>query len=80
MENKKFYVLIGSITFSLCMLIGGIIATSILQTKWRTDAIKMALEKGQNPLYVKCALERSGESTNECNIMMTIMAASKSDK
>lgn len=70
MNDKRFY----SIVASTSILIGGMITWGILTTQWKTEAIKLSLEKGQNPLYVKCALESA--STEQCNSMIMAMSLS----
>jgi hypothetical protein len=54
------------------------IAANILTSQHTKELIRFSLEKGQNPVYVKCAMESS--SSNECKTMMTVIAVSKSDK
>lgn len=69
MNDKKFFVIVVAVTVIVAMLI----AHSILSTQWKTEAIKISLEKGQNPLYVKCAYDGSTES---CKNMIMSMALS----
>ena len=68
------------ITALICLtvLIGGLISANIITTSYTKDLVKLSLERGQNPVYVKCAMETN--SSNECKTMMTVIAISKSDK
>ena len=70
MNDKKFYTLLIAIT----LLFGGMIVWGILSAQWKAEAIKLSLEKGQNPLYVKCAMESA--LTEECNTMIMAMSLS----
>lgn len=78
MQDKDIAKLLMSIVVATTVLLGGCIAANILSTQWKKELIKTSLEKGQNPLYVKCAME--GSSSNECKTMMTVIAISRSDK
>ena len=62
----------------LTLLVGALIAGNIITTSYTKELVKLSLEKGQNPVYVKCAMETN--SSNECRTMMTVLAVSKSDK
>lgn len=62
----------------LTVLIGGLISANIITTSYTKELVKLSLERGQNPVYVKCAMETN--SSNECKTMMTVIAISKSDK
>lgn len=73
-DNKK--LLIGIIPVTL--LLGALIGSNIMHTKWTKELIQQSLEKGQNPMYVKCAMEIT--SSNECKTLITAIAVSKSDK
>lgn len=68
------------ITALICLtvLFGGLISANIITTSYTKDLVKLSLERGQNPVYVKCAMETN--SSNECKTMMTVIAISKSDK
>lgn len=70
MNVKVFY----SLVISLTLLLGGCIAWGMLSSQWKTEAIKLALEKGQNPLYVKCAMDRT--QSDECKSMIMAMSLS----
>jgi hypothetical protein len=70
MTDKKFYTLVTATT----LLFGGMIVWAILSTQWKAEAIKFALEKGQNPLYVKCAMQAN--PTEECTSMIMAMSLS----
>lgn len=78
MQEKDVSKTIMAIIVAITVLLGGCIAANILSTQWKKELIKTALEKGQNPLYVKCAMENS--SSTECKTMMTVIAISRSDK
>lgn len=62
----------------VAILFGALVGSNILHTKWTKELIQTSLEKGQNPMYVKCAMETN--SSNECKTLITSMAVSKSDK
>jgi hypothetical protein len=80
MNNQTFKLLLTSI-ICFTLLIGTTIGANILTSQHTKELIKFALEKGQNPIYVKCAMEsNSSSSSNECKTMMTVIAVSKSDK
>lgn len=70
MNVKMFYSLVISIT----LLLGGCIAWGILSSQWKIEAVKLSLEKGQNPLYVKCAID--GTHSEECKSMVMAMSLS----
>lgn len=70
MNDKKFYSLLVAVT----ILIGGMIVWGILSSQWKAEAIKLSLDRGQNPLYVKCAMQSS--PTEECNSMIMAMSLS----
>ena len=75
--NKVYSIIIWSI-IAITIIIGALISANILRTKWTKDLLQVSLEKGQNPLYVKCAMETN--SSNECRTLVTAIAVSKSDK
>jgi hypothetical protein len=60
------------------LLFGAAIGVNIMSTKWTKDLIQTSLEKGQNPMYVKCAME--SHPSNECKTLITALAVSRSDK
>lgn len=76
-ESYVFKIMIAGI-ISFTLIVGGLIGGNIITTSYTKDLVKLSLEKGQNPVYVKCAMESS--SSNECKTMMTVIAISKSDK
>lgn len=78
MNDKDIVKLFMSIVGAATLLFGSCIAANIINTQAKKDLVKIALEKGQNPVYVKCAME--SDSSNECKTMMTVIAISKSDK
>ncbi len=77
-DKEVFFKSLVIITASVTLLMGGIIAANIINTGYVKDLVKLSLEKGQNPVYVKCAMETN--SSQECKTMMTVIAVSKSDK
>ena len=77
-NDSQFFKITISIIVATTLLLGGVIAWGILSTQWTKELVKISIEKGQNPLYVKCAME--SKSSNECKTMMTVIAISKSDK
>lgn len=77
MENSTFKLVVIAIV-ATTILVGAAIATGIMHTKWTKELIQTSLEKGQNPMYVKCAMESS--PSNECKTLVTALAVSKSDK
>lgn len=76
--NDQTFKLIFTSIICITMLLGGMIAANIMTSQHTKDLIRFSLEKGQNPVYVKCAMESN--SSNECKTMMTVIAVSKSDK
>ena len=76
-QNKIFWIIISGIIAST-LVIGMAVGQSILQTSWTKDLIQSSLEKGQNPMYVKCAMESN--SSNECRTLVTSLAVTRSDK
>jgi hypothetical protein len=78
MNEDHAFKLFAGIIVSLTLLLGMAIAGNILTMIWTGNLIKIAIEKGQNPVYIKCAMETS--SSAECKAMMTVIAISKSDK
>lgn len=77
MNDQIFKLLLTSI-ICVTLLFGAMIAANIMTSQHTKDLIRFSLEKGQNPVYVKCAMESN--SSNECKTMMTVIAVSKSDK
>lgn len=78
MEQSKVYNIIVWGIVAVTIIIGALISSNIIRTKWTKDLLQVSLEKGQNPLYVKCAMETN--SSNECRTLVTAIAVSKSDK
>lgn len=74
MSDSKFFTIVVAVTIFL----GSCIGWGIASTQWTKELIQISLEKGQNPMYVKCAMERS--SSVECKTLITAIALSKSDK
>jgi hypothetical protein len=70
MNIRVFY----SSIIAFTIIIGGCIGWGILSSKWKTETIKLSLEKGQNPLYVKCAME--SHQSEECKSMIMAMSLS----
>lgn len=62
----------------IVLLFGGMIGANIVITTMKKDLVKESLERGQNPIYVKCAME--SDSSSECKILITTLAIAKSDK
>jgi hypothetical protein len=77
-DKDIFFKSLVIITAAVTFLFGLIIAANIINTGYVKDLVKLSLEKGQNPVYVKCAMETN--SSQECKTMMTVIAISKSDK
>jgi hypothetical protein len=69
-NDNKFYTIVVAIT----ILLGGCIAWGIISSNNRAEAVKLALEKGQNPLYVKCSMNTT--TTEECQSMIMAMSLS----
>lgn len=78
MESNKIFQMIVTAMILVSILIGGCIAYNLMQLKWTKELIQTSLEKGQNPMYVKCAMESS--HTNECKTLVTALAVGKADK
>jgi hypothetical protein len=69
MNTRLFY----SVLISVTIIISSLIVWGILTTQWKTETIKMSLEKGQNPLYAMCAMDSQSEL---CKSMVTAMSLS----
>jgi hypothetical protein len=69
-SDNKFYTIVVAIT----ILLGGCIGWGIISSNNRAEAVKLALEKGQNPLYVKCSMNTT--TTEECQSMIMAMSLS----
>lgn len=76
-ENKIFHIVVIGIT-AVTLIIGALIASNLMHTKWTRELIQISLEKGQNPMYAKCAMESN--PSNECKTLVTALAVGKSDK
>lgn len=76
-DSQRFKLAIIAIV-CVTLLIGCTIASGITHTKWTKELIQTSLEKGQNPMYVKCAMETN--PSNECKTLVTALAVGKSDK
>jgi hypothetical protein len=74
MNNTRFITIVVALTIFFGLLIGWGIAS----TQWTKELIQVSLDKGQNPMYVKCAMERS--TSSECKTLITAIAIGKSDK
>ncbi len=74
MKDNLFYVA----AVVIVLMFGGLIGTNIVTTTIKGNLIKESLERGQNPIYVKCAMEN--DSSSECKMLITTIAISKSDK
>jgi hypothetical protein len=70
MNERYFYTVVAAVT----VIFGALISWGILSTQWRTEAIKLSLEKGINPLYVKCSLD--SHTNDECKSMIMAMSLS----
>lgn len=77
-NNKSFHIIVISIV-ALTVLIAAVIASNIIHDMWTKDLVKLSLEKGQNPMYVKCAMSNSTNDA-ECRTLITSLALSKADK
>ena len=78
MESNKVFQLAITTLVLLTILIGSCIGYNLMQLKWTKELIQTSLEKGQNPMYVKCAMEST--QTNECKTLITALAVGKADK
>lgn len=56
-------------------LLGGLITMNILQKQWVKEAVTASIEKGQNPMFAKCALE-DNYSSADCRMLITAMSLS----
>lgn len=74
MNNARFI----TVMVVLTILFGALIGWGIATTQWKKELIQSALEKGQNPMYIKCAMER--DTSQECKTLITAIAIGKSDK
>ena len=75
---KRVFALLFALLVSVVLIFGGVIGSNLLTTKWTKDLIQTSLEKGQNPMYAKCAMQ--GVPTADCTTMMTIISITKVDK
>lgn len=55
-------------------LFGGLITMNILHKQWVKEAVSSSIEKGQNPMFAKCALE--DQSSTDCRMLITAMSLS----
>lgn len=55
-------------------LFGGLITSSILHKQWLKEAVTASIERGQNPMFAKCALE--DQSSTDCRLLITAMSLS----
>lgn len=78
MENNKPFAIVVICIVAVTGLFAAMITASILHTQWTKELIQVSLEKGQNPMYVKCAMENS--SSNECKTLVTSLAVTRVDK
>ena len=67
-NNERFFAVLLAVT----LVVGAMIGWGIITTQATAHAVSLSLEKGQNPLYAKCALENSPT----CRDMITAMALS----
>jgi uncharacterized membrane protein len=74
MNNTRFITIVVALTIFL----GALIGWGIAATQWKKELIQVALDKGQNPMYIKCAMER--DTSQECKTLITAIAIAKSDK
>lgn len=78
METSRIFQIIITVIIALTILSGILIGANIITTKWTKDLIQSSLEKGQNPMYVKCAME--SHSSSECKTLITALAVTRADK
>ena len=74
MNDNKLFGLIITVIVCITLVIGMAIGQSIITTNYTKELINSALEKGQNPLYVKCAMESN--SSTECRTLITALSLS----
>lgn len=79
MENSRVFSIIITVILTFAVLIAITIGANIIKTKWTKELIQSSLERGQNPMYVKCAMEGE-QSSNECKTLITSLAVTRSDK
>lgn len=78
MDQSRIFKLLIIAIVAITLIFGALIAGSIMHTQWTKELILTSLEKGQNPMYVKCAMESN--SSNECRTLVTSLAVTRSDK
>jgi phosphotransferase system glucose/maltose/N-acetylglucosamine-specific IIC component len=78
MDQNKIFNIIIAVLVAATLIIGVAIAAGIFTTKWTKELIQISLERGQNPMYVKCAMESN--PSNECKTLITALAVARSDK
>jgi hypothetical protein len=76
-QNKVFNLFVLGVV-AITILFSALIVSNILQTKWTKELIQVSLEKGQNPMYIRCAMESN--PSNECKTLVTSLAVTRSDK
>ena len=78
MDQNRIFAIAISIIIAVTIIIGMAMYQSMQHTQWTKELIQTSLEKGQNPMYVKCAMESN--SSNECKTLVTALAVARSDK
>lgn len=74
MSDGRIFGIIITVIICVTALIGGAIGHSIITTNYTKELIASSLEKGQNPLYVKCSMESN--TSSECRILITALSLS----
>jgi len=74
MNNNQITSIFIILIITITSLFGGLIVTNILHKQWVKEAVTASIEKGQNPMFAKCALE--DQSSTDCRMLITAMSLS----
>ena len=77
-KESRPFTLVVIIIVAITLLFAGLIVANLMHTQWTKELLQLSLEKGQNPMYVKCAMESN--PSNECKTLVTALAVGRSDK
>jgi hypothetical protein len=79
MSDRQHFITVISVIISVFLLFAALIATSLIRANMVKENVALALEKGENPMYVKCAMEDSLNNTN-CAAVINSIVISNSAK
>lgn len=78
MSENKVFGLFMTLMICITIIIGGAIGHSLMTTSYTKELIESSLQKGQNPLYVKCAMESNPSA--ECRFLITALSLNGQSK